>query len=356
MLYILHGDDPFTIAETARGLRDRLAETDPMAELNTTQLEGRRLTVGELQTAADAMPFMGERRLVLVEGLLGRCNGRSGDRSPKARKALADALKAYLPNVPETTRLVFVEGKLDKRNPVLTWATTWRAEQEQPDETIVIRDFHPPKAGQLPGWLQRRAKARGGVIEPAAASALTEALLRDGVVDLRLADSELLKLLTYAGERAVTAADVATLVTPVGLESIFKLVDALAERDGPRAATLLHRFLDEGEHPLRLLALIARQFRLLAHGRALLDEGAAPASLASALGVPPFVARKVASNARRFSPDLLRTALGRLLDIDVGVKTGRVDAVLGLDLFVAGICGTQGQSIARSGIASRALR
>ncbi len=356
MLYLFYGDDPFTIAETVGGLRKRLAEEDPVAELNSTQLDGRRLTVGKLQEAADAAPFLSERRLVVVEGLVGRCNSRGGDKSLAGRKALAAALTAYLPTMPPTTRLVLAEGKLDKRNPILAWATAWRAEQPVPDEAALIRAFAPPRAGELPSWIARRAQTHGGTVERPAAAALADALLRDGTLDLRLADGEILKLLTYAGDRPVTVADVALLVTPVGIDSVFRLVDALAERDGPRASTQLHRFLDDGEHPLRLLSLIARQFRLITRARALLDAGAQPAALASAMGVAPFVARKVASQARRFSPEFLPQALERLLAIDVGVKTGRMDAVLGLDLFVSGVCGARPASAAAATTKARAGR
>jgi DNA polymerase-3 subunit delta len=336
LFYVLHGSDEFTIAETVAGLRARLAESDPMAELNSSELDGKGLTVAELQATADALPFLGERRLVVVHGLLARCNPRGGD---GARSELAEGLKGYLPRLPPSTRLLLVDGPLAKNNPLLRWVEKWRAEQPVPDEAAVVRAFETPPASALPRWLAARAKSRGGVIEPAAAADLAAALDRDGEVDLRLSDMELEKLLTYAGERAVTAADVAALVTPVGLESVFRLVDALAGRDGPAAATLLHQFLDAGEHPLRLLALVVRQFRLLVLARALLDEGVAPNALRERLGVAPFVATKVAGQARRFTLPALEGCLRQLLEIDTAIKTGRTEATLALDLFVAGVCG-----------------
>lgn len=336
MIYLFHGDDAFSSAEAARGLRARMEEEDPMAALNSTALSGARLSVAELQAAADALPFLGERRLVTVEGLLGRLNPRGGDRSAERRKALADGLKAYLPGMPASTRLVLVEGALHGNNPLLTWLKK-RAAQD--GESVLLRAFERPKASAMPGWIRQRAERRGGALSAPAAAALAEALARDGQVDLRLADAEVEKLLTYADDREVTEQDVALLVTPIGLESIFRLMDALAERRGAEAASLLHRFFEEGEPPLRILALVTRQIRLLALTRALLNEGTPPRELQGRLPVPPFVARKLASQARRFDLAFLTGALGRLLEIDEGAKTGRVDPVLGLELFVARVCG-----------------
>jgi len=338
VFYILYGGDSFTRQETVIGLRARLFAADPMAELNYTALDGRKLGVPELKTAAETLPFMGERRLVVVHGLLGRCNPRGGEGQGKA---LSEALVEWLADLPATTRLVFVDDALHANNPVLKWATRWRGAQPVPDAAAVIREFSPPKPDQLPRWLVGRAAQRGGKLEPAAAVALSEALIRDGVVDLRLADNELEKLLTFAGDRPVAPADVEQLTVAVSLESVFRLIDALAERNGPAASTLLHQFLVAGEPPLRLLALASRQFRLLLQARTLLDGGAPTHDLGGRLAVPPFVARKLIGQSRRFSIAFLESALKRLLDIDAEIKTGRMDGVLALDLFVAGVCGTQ---------------
>lgn len=370
MFYLFHGSDELAVSEAVGLLRRKLAEVDPMAELNYTELDGRRLAVADVQLAADAAPFMGDRRLVVVRGLVGRCNVQGGAKSGAAsgggtsgggsaqggekggqgggqggRKELVEALKAYLPQMAPTTRLVLWEGKLDANNPILKWAVQWRSEQPKPDEAAVVKSFEAPKLAQMPRWLMTRAQVRGGTFSPPAAEALADALARDGEVDARLADSELVKLLTYAGQRPVTAEDVAYLVTPVSLDSIFKLMDALGDRNGPKATTLLHQFLANNEHPLRILALVVRQIRLLLQTRALLDAGVSGPGLESRLPVAPFIARKLAGQARRFSTAFLEAALRRLLEIDSQIKTGRIDGVLALDLFVVGVCAQSGTAV-----------
>jgi DNA polymerase III subunit delta len=333
VLYLLYGPDAFGVHEATAALRARLVEADPMADLNRAALDGRGLTVGALQSVCDALPFLGDRRLVVVTDLLAQTTGR---------KELADALIAYLPHMPATTLLVLVEGSLAVNHRLLRWIEQWRSAQPRPDEAAVVRRFEAPRPERVPGWLDRRARDAGGAIEPAAAQALAVALTRDGDVDLYRAASEVEKLLVHAGDRPVTAADVAALVTPITQDSVFRLMDALAERDGRTAATLLHRFLGSGEAPLRLLALMARQFRLVIHARALLDGGTSPGALAAPLGVPPFVAGKLAVQARRFTVPALEAAHRRLLDIDTAIKTGRTDPVVALDLFIAEICPPRG--------------
>ncbi len=337
MFYIFYGSDEFSIAEAITSLKQRLAATDPLAGLNTLELDGRELTLAELRATADTIPFFGERRLVIVRGLLGRCNQRQGD--AKNRKALAEGLIAYLPHVAPTCRLVLAEGQLDAQNPVLRWVQAWLREAPHPEEAAYVREFETPPVHALPAWLHALAAAMGSRLEPAAAEALAEALVRDKAVDLRLAASELEKLALYADGRTISLEDVMALVSPVSLSSVFAFVDALAARDGPEAATQLHRFLNAGEPPLRLLTLIGRQFRLLIRTKALLDAGTPPAGLASALAVPPFVASKLSGQARRFAPAQLMTSLTRLRDLDTDIKTGQVEPVLGLDLFVSWICG-----------------
>ena len=336
MIYIFHGPDAFGRAEAVATLKARLFAADPYAELNYTELDGQRSTPADVQAAADALPFVAERRLVVVRGLLARCNPRGSGGGE-----VATALKAWLPELPPTTRLVFDDESLAGNNPVLRWADTWRAKQPRPDEAVIVRVFPAPTADALPRWLSARAQAKGGVIEPAAGMALAAALAVEGQVDLRLADSELEKLLTYAGAGPVTAHDVALLVTPVSLDKIFAFTDALARRDGPAAATLLQAFLAHNEPPLRLMALVARQMRQLVIAQALLASGVGQGEWPARLGVPPFVARKLAQQAQHFTQPSPRAAHRRLLAMETDIKTGRMDPALALDLFVAGVCGTR---------------
>lgn len=360
MIYLLYGEDELGVSETISGLKERLRSEDAMADLNTTELEGARLTVKALRAAADALPFMGERRMVVVRGLVGRCNPRGGDRSKESRAELVAALKKYLPAIAPTTRLVLAEGRLEKDNPLLRWARSAsdagssgpksgaqarrsksgaaaRGGADEVDGGVVVREFAAPPARSLPAWITKRARARGSEITPDGARALAEGLVREGNVDLRLAATEIDKLQAWADGQPIDAEAVALLVTPVSLETVFKLGDALSEGDGATALTLLHRHLEEGEHPLRMLALVARQVRLLYLTRALLDAGVPRQGLPARLPVPGFVAGKLASQAAHFKTATLQRALERVLEIEVAAKTGGMDASIALDVFVAGM-------------------
>ncbi|MFN2115316.1 MAG: DNA polymerase III subunit delta [Anaerolineae bacterium] len=352
MIYFIFGSDDFTTGEDVRRLRERLAATDPAAEMNTNMIDGRSATTNTIRAAADSLPFMADRRLVIVSGMLERCSPRI-----KGGKALAESLLEYLPSVPETTRLVFQDGALSPKNPVVAWAQKQPTARGRADADggrcggkgrgqggglsgleVVVRKHESPKAVRLPGWLAKRAEDSGGRIEPAAAIALADALTRDGSVDMRHASSELEKLLTYAGDRPVTAEDVEAIITPVSLDSVFRFVDALAARNGPEASTQLHKFLEDGEHPLRLFALISRQFRMITRAKLMHEAGLSQREVQSRLHVAPFVARKVTGQAQRFSGTALRSALVRLVEFEEAIKTGRINPVLALDLFVAEQC------------------
>jgi DNA polymerase-3 subunit delta len=115
---------------------------------------------------------------------------------------------------------------------------------------------------------------------------------------------------------------------------IFGLVDALGSRNGKVASTMLHRLLEE-EDPLRIFGMIVRQFRLILLAREILDYGGLEDEVAGRLKIHPYVAKKVTAQARGFSRIALEEVYHHLLEVDEAIKTGRVDADLGLDVFIA---------------------
>lgn len=319
--YVLHGPDEFTCRAQVQAMRAQMGDPGT-ADLNISVFDDKSASAAEILAAAQAIPFLGEKRLVIVGGLLSWLTRRGAG---KAAKDELTVLAEGLTELPPWARVVFVESvTLPDSHPILKLAKT------------VPGGFHKTfDAPRNPTrWIVEHARsAYGAEIEPAAAAALA-AVTGD---DLHAADSELSKLAVYTGgERPISEADVALLTPYVAEVSIFEMVDALGRRDGATAVRLLHRLLADGE-PLPIFGMIIRQFRLLIMAREFLNEGGAPRQAGSALGVHPFVGEKVAAQAKVFTQEQLEAIYRHLLDTDLAIKTGKVEAALALDLLIAGI-------------------
>jgi DNA polymerase-3 subunit delta len=326
MFYIFHGPDELSRTEALAGLRTQMGDPS-LAELNTTILDGASLTLNELREVCNSLPFLAERRLVIVHNYLTRLGGsqRGGEGTP-----LGD-LAAYLPTMPDSIRLIFVESDtLPKSHPILKLA--------EKHEDGQVYDFGGPARGELAVWIARRVEAKGASIQRPAADALAIAVGDD----LRLLDSEIEKLAIYVGdERAISTADVDLLVPYAGTANVFAMVDAIGRRDGRTALRLLHKLLDENAAPLYLLTMIVRQFRILIQVKELAGQGLATSTIAKRAGLHPFVAEKAQRQAMNFSMGQLETIYARLLETDLAIKTGRMKDVLALDTLVAALCGSR---------------
>ena len=122
MIHILFGGDELSVNEAASSMKE-LVGTQELWDVNIVAFSGPEVTFGELTATCDTVPFLAERRLVLVTGLLGMFEPQPG-RRPAGRgsgRSLGDweALAAYLPNVPDSTELVFVDGQLSRSNPLM---------------------------------------------------------------------------------------------------------------------------------------------------------------------------------------------------------------------------------------------
>lgn len=323
MIYILHGENEFDKSEYLHSLIAGLGEYDT---LNYVALEGRNLSKEELQHHADVPPFLGDHRLVVVHGLLTRlASGKAGNKK-KETSSLQQWLVSYLPTVPASTILVFDEDKeFSAKNPVV------RVVADLKEDGKVI-DFRAPnpRGNELEQWVIAHAKKMGARLERGVATDLASFI----GPDLRLIHTELLKLVAYADNRPVTRADVRLLVPYAQDANIFAMVDALGNRQTSRAFRLLAQLRNEGAHPLYLLTMIVRQFRLLLQVNDLSGRGMQPGAIAKQLKIKPWMARKLLPQARRYSQEQMLAIYDRLLDVDVAIKTGQMEANLALDLLV----------------------
>jgi DNA polymerase-3 subunit delta len=345
MITLIHGPAELLRAEVLAEIRAGVSDDPDLADLNTTRLDGHQVTLPEIRNACDTLPFLAQRRLVVVEGFLGRLatpsRGRPSGPDPvipgestsaeasshEADKAQSKALLAYLDQVPESSELVLVEEQVVGSGAILR-----RLLELQRDGQARIVACEKPRKSDLPAWIRTRAKFRRVRLDVTAVVDLAE-FVGD---DLRQLDQELIKLADYAGGKEVNSADVRRLVPATRAASVFELVDALGSGNMPAAGKLMQHVLDvDGEHPLRVLTMIARQYRLLIQAKALQAAGAKPPEIARRLNVADWTAPKLLAQAAKHSVARLQRAMERVLATDEAIKTGQMGDREAMDLLLA---------------------
>ncbi|HLH72887.1 MAG TPA: DNA polymerase III subunit delta [Chloroflexota bacterium] len=332
MIYLLRDD--FFGEERLAALRARLGPPE-IQSLNTTTLDGTRLTVGELRSAASALPFLGERRLVIVrrfwgtstdrsdavDNMAGASTSRRGGRGSSERE---QELLSYLPQVPESTDLVLVEDREFGPDHAL-----FKVVKQLGGE---IQTSGMPRGDQLTIWLNRRVQEKGGRIEGAALDRL--AVL--AVDDLRQLDLILDLLVTYANGQMIRASDVETLVEESHEYGVFDLVDAVGAGDRVGALRAYRHLLANNVSPVYVLVMLTRQIRLLLIAQ---EAMAQREDLASALKLPPRVAQKLGRQARSFGIDRCIAAMQRLAEVDQSIKTGQATEDVAVELLIVDLTG-----------------
>jgi DNA polymerase III subunit delta len=314
MRYVFHGKDELGRSEALAELRAELPAD--LADLNTANLDGRRLKLEQLAAACEAQPFLAERRLVVVTDAL---------KHSKAGKE-REELRAYLEQVPDWCDLVFYETEdVDKRNQVFTYLS----------KAGSVREFPQRQADELPGWLITRAKPLNVTLLRDAAQRLVEYV----GVDARRLWNELQKLAAYVGNRGtINVAAVERLVVDDQEQNLFAFIDDLSSRRLAAALRGARALIADGQAPPYILFMVARQLRVLIGMQDCVARRLDDRATAAALGIQPFLIKKTAAQLRNFSGNELIAAHDRLLELDHWIKTGRIQPETALEVFVGEIC------------------
>lgn len=317
-IYVLHGTETFIIGEWLDLLTEHALEpgTKDFAlskyDLYETPLE-------QVIEDAETMPFLASRKLVIAAN----AQFLTGSKDTSKAEHRTELLQAYAEKPSDTTILVLTVAadKLDERKKIVK-------SLKQADAVV---PFAPLSPAELHSWIVKKASGWGVRIDDDAVQALLE---RVGGNCAALA-AEIEKMSLYAGKgNAITRSVVEELAVRTTEQNVFLLVEEIAKLRPERAMTILHDLLKEKEEPIKLLILIARQFRMMLGAKELARKGFSQAQIASQLGAHPFAVKIASEQAKRYKTETLERIIAELADLDYGMKTGKIDKVLGLELFI----------------------
>lgn len=318
--FFFYGDDTYSLNHKLSFWR--LEFEKKYGDLNTSLYEGASCTAGEIIDAASAMPFLADKRLIIVKNILSEQPSESHE-----------PLGIFLENVPDSSILIFAETKgVDKR------LGFYKKLIKKTQST----EFTPRAGTALVAWIHTFVTTHNKSIESDAALYLGEVV----GADLYRLENELIKLIHVAENRSITKHDVEAMVVSSLTTSIFKLTDAISQKNLRQALRQLHILIESGEELHGILYMVMRQFRLITAIKDLADTGMKRDAIIGVVKEHPFVVSNTLQQTRNFSIKQLKKAYDELVTIDTQLKTGGIrittgdtrEFVLALDRLVIELC------------------
>ena len=326
MIRLLYGDNTV-------GVEDALAESmrdvgpEDLRDINSAVIRAENATPEMVTAAVFTVPFMTDRRTVVVKDLLTEFESKrsrrgASSRGSRRRDPLGPwaGLVEQLPAMPATTRLTFVDGPLGKSNPMLKRLAPMSE----------IDEFRMPSDRDMSRWIADRSKEIGVRIEPSACAALADAVGRQPM----LIDSELRKLSLYCGGRRVGVEDVRNMVAYVREANIFQAVDAVIDGKAGVALRMAGRVMDDGGSAAYMMSMIARQIRLLLMVTDLMAQRQPQNEIGRRVRLSGWVLNKTLQQARRASFERLKRMHALLVETDLTLKTKPIEERLALEILI----------------------
>ncbi len=305
-VYLLCGEEAYLRRQYRDRVKKALLGDGDLMNLNC--FEGKGIVPGEVIDLAQTMPFLAERRVLVIEN--------SG-----FFKRGGEALAEYLADPATSAYFLFVETEIDKRSRLYKAAAARGR----------VIECKTPDEGVLKRWVvELLAKENKRITQRD-----LDLFLEKTGTDMENIRGEVEKLVCYCLDReAGSAPDIeAVCVRQIG-SRIFDMVEAVADKKQRRAMELYYDLLTLKEPPMRILFLIARQFNLLLQVKELKNKGYDTRSIGEKVGLKGFIAGKYVSQAAKFKEAELRQALTDCVETEEAVKTGRMNDVMSVELLI----------------------
>ena len=303
---LVHGDERFLVDEKARATLDEWG-TELVSDFGLDTVEGAGLSGARLQDAVLQAPFLDPYRVVFARMI------------PANR---AESLACAVAEIPPTTRLLLtIAGRISATNKL---AKAISAAGGQ------VEEMQHLKGRALNDWASKRAVERHGLTPAMAAQ-----VVRVSPPELSIIDSELTKLAAYKASGAkLTSEVVAELLAGGREDEIFRLTDNLLPRPTPQALAIARNLTRGGMQPTSVAYRMARHYALVLEVKARQERGDSLQQVQDDMTDHRFVIQKAFDAAQQASPQRLEDALKLIRDYEWEVKSGQIDAELGLDVLL----------------------
>ena len=307
-VYFLFGPETYLRDEAARSIADQAMSGTLLREFNDSTFNLTGDDARDAIAAAEQLPMMSQRRVVRIKNL------------GKLKEADEQVLLNYVNRPVDTSVVIFITEEIDKRKKLAKVLMAGAA-----------FEFQPLKLNELQAWIRFYLKDLTAEIEPQALQRILETVISD----LHTLANELNKLAAAAlPSGRITTELVDSLVGRSREHMNWELSDHIVSRNRRGALKTLKDLLDDGVEPLLLIGLIAGTYRRMALAKALLSQGASPATIFSEVRMPPFKQRDYLALLNRVDSERLARTIRRVAETDLAIKTSKATPRMQVEMLV----------------------
>jgi DNA polymerase III subunit delta len=293
VIAILTGANTYLLrAELSRLVADFVREHDDMG---LERLDGEEASFERMQEALQSLPFLADKKMVVLQ-------------SPGSNKQFADKAEKLLEELPETTDLIIVEPKLDKRGSYYKFLKKQKG----------FHEFGELDERGLAKWLVDLAREKGTALSMGDAAYLVS---RAGANQQALAQ-EIEKLSLYTDKINRAAIEELTPATPQS--TIFQLLEAAFAGNTKRAVALYGEQRALKVEPQQIIAMLTWQLHVLVLIKTAKDKTSD--EIARDARMSPYVVRKSTGITRSLTLVQIKRLIADLLEIDARLKREALNA------------------------------
>lgn len=314
-IYLIFGDETYLInKELKKIINDSNVLSDNIIRYNLDEVN-----VSLALEEASTISMFDSKKLIICEG----CTFLTGENKKEINHDI-DSLIKYINNPFDDVYLIFIvqREKLDDRKKIV----------KELKKLSTIVECKKVESHNLNNYIESYFKENG------------YSITKDSVIfminkagsNLSNLINEADKLMIYKNEdKNITKEDVDNLICKNIEDDIFKLTNAIMDKDKKNIVNIYKDLLLKGEEPIKLIVLIANQLRLILQVKLMIKNGYREREMSSIIGEHPYRVKLAISST--FTIDELKKYLIELHDLDLNIKTGKIDKNFGLEMFLLSI-------------------
>ena len=311
MTYVLYGTEEFLIKQEILMIKNNEKIDD--ISVNTYDLEN--VSLETIIDDASTISLFSDKKIIICDNAY-IFTGTTNKKLPEQNSKI---LEEYLEHENPNTILIFtiIKDKLDERKKIVK---TLKQNKR-------IKEFN--KLEHIEEFIKKE-------LEPYKIEKKYISLLLDRVGDnLSILHQEIEKIKLYKDKDMIITENDITELTHKNVDTdIFNLIENIVKKNKNLALESYKEMVILGEEPIKIIIMLANQFRLIYQARNLYKKGYSEKDISNLLGIHPYRIKLAINKGNQFQDETLLIYLKRLSELDINIKNGKIEKELGLELFI----------------------